>query len=106
VVGWWNSRGGKDSIRKPEDVVKEHAFAQRYLGCTDEPINWVLIRAVLASVADTAIVPLQDVLGLGSESRMNLPGTACGNWRWRFLPGALDSDLARRLLELNRSYDR
>jgi 4-alpha-glucanotransferase len=105
-VGWWNSKGGTDSIRKPEDVIKEHAFARTYLGCADEPINWTLIRAVLASIADTAIIPLQDVLGLGSESRMNLPGTARGNWRWRFLPGALTSDLAERLVELNRAYDR
>lgn len=106
VVGWWNSKGGADSIRTPEDVIKEHAFARTYLGCGDGPINWALIHAVLASIADTAIIPLQDVLGLGSEARMNLPGTARGNWRWRLLPGALNSDLALRLLELNRAYDR
>src|SRR5215470_9604656 len=67
VVGWWNSKGAGDSIRTPEDVAKEHAFARTYLGFTEQPINWVLIRAVLASVADTTIIPLQDVLGLGSE---------------------------------------
>jgi 4-alpha-glucanotransferase len=106
VVGWWNSKGGTDSIRTPEDVIKEHAFAKTYLGCDKEPIHWALIRAVLASIADTAIIPLQDVLGLGSEARMNLPGTARGNWRWRLLPGALNSDLAMRLLELIRAYDR
>jgi 4-alpha-glucanotransferase len=105
-VGWWNNEGGTDSIRKPEDVVKEHAFARTYLGSIDEPINWVLMGAVLASIADTAIIPLQDVLGLGSEGRMNLPGTARGNWRWRFLPDALSPDLAGRLLELNHAYDR
>ena len=48
-----------------------------------------MIRAVMASVADVAIVPLQDVLGLGSEARMNLPGTVSGNWKWRYRPGAL-----------------
>ena len=106
VVGWWNSKAGAGSIRTPEDVVKEHAFARAYLGCAEEPINWALIRGVLASIADTAIIPLQDVLGLGGESRMNLPGTASGNWRWRVLPGALNSDLAERLLQLNRAYDR
>jgi 4-alpha-glucanotransferase len=47
-----------------------------------------MIRAVLASVADVAIVPLQDVLGLGSTARMNLPGTVSGNWKWRYRPGA------------------
>jgi 4-alpha-glucanotransferase len=107
VVGWWNSKGGaSDSIRTAEDVVKEHAFARAYLGSGNEPINWALIRGVLASIADTAIIPLQDVLGLGSESRMNLPGTASGNWRWRVLPDALSPDLSSRLLELNKAYDR
>jgi 4-alpha-glucanotransferase len=106
VVGWWNSKAGVGSIRTEEDVVKEHAFARAYLGSGDEAINWALIRGILASIADTAIIPLQDVLGLGSESRMNLPGTASGNWRWRFLPGALTPDLSKRLLELNRAYDR
>jgi len=106
VVGWWNSKGGTDSIRTPEDVVKEHAFARTYLGGEDEPINWRMIRAVLASVVDTAIIPLQDVLGLGSEARMNLPGTSRGNWRWRFPPDTLNSELAERLLRLNRVYDR
>jgi 4-alpha-glucanotransferase len=106
VVGWWNSQAGAGSIRTAEDVTKEHAFARRYLGGGAEAINWMLIRGVLASIADTAIIPLQDVLGLGSESRMNLPGTASGNWRWRFLAEALTSDLSGRLLELNRAYDR
>jgi 4-alpha-glucanotransferase len=107
VVGWWNRKGGTaDSIRTAEDVVKEHAFARTYLGSGDDPINWALIRGVLASIADTAIIPLQDILGLGSESRMNLPGTASGNWRWRFLPGALTPDLASRILKLNWAYDR
>jgi 4-alpha-glucanotransferase len=106
VVGWWNSKGGTDSIRTAEDVVKEHAFAREYLGCGDDSINWALIRGVLASIADTAIIPLQDVLGLGSESRMNLPGTARGNWRWRFRSDTLTPDLAERLLKLNQAYDR
>jgi len=106
VVGWWNSKGTGDSIRTPEDVAKEHAFARTYLGFTEQPINWVLIRAVLASVADTTLIPLQDVLGLGSEARMNLPGTSNGNWRWRSRPDALTPPLAERLKILNQTYDR
>jgi 4-alpha-glucanotransferase len=106
VVGWWNNRGGADSIRSPEDVANEHAFARAYLGFGDQPINWVLIRAVLASVADTAIIPLQDVLGLGSEARMNLPGSCSGNWRWRCRPGMLRMELAQHLRQLNQAYDR
>jgi 4-alpha-glucanotransferase len=106
VMGWWNSKGTTDSIRTPEDVAKEHAFARAYLGFTDEPLNWVLIRGILASVADTAITPMQDVLGLGSHARMNFPGTSSGNWRWRYPPGALTPELASRLRELNSMYDR
>jgi len=106
VVGWWASSGAGDSTRTPEDVAKEHAFARAYLNFTDVPIHWVLIRGVLSSVADLAIIPLQDLLGLGSEARMNLPGTSRGNWRWRFEKGLLTDALARRLCELVEMYDR
>jgi 4-alpha-glucanotransferase len=106
TLGWWNSEGTIDSIRTPADVLKERAFARTYLGSVNEPMNWAMIRAVLASVADTAIIPLQDVLGLGTEARMNLPGTSGGNWRWRFQTGALSSELAAQLRELNKAYDR
>lgn len=106
VVGWWNSKPGAGSIRTAEDIKKEHAFARAYLGFTDEPINWVLIRGVLSSVADTAIIPMQDVLGLGGEARMNLPGSASGNWRWRMRPGLLTPELAAPLRQMNEAYDR
>jgi 4-alpha-glucanotransferase len=106
TVGWWNSSGAADSTRTPDDVRREHAFARAYLGFENEPINWVLIRAVLASVADVAVIPLQDVLGLGSEARMNLPGTVGGNWKWRYRPESLTADLCGRLRELTAMYDR
>jgi 4-alpha-glucanotransferase len=106
TMGWWNSSGANDSTRTPEDVLKERAFARAYLNFTDEPIHWVMIRAILSSIADLAIVPMQDVLGLGTEARMNLPGTSKGNWRWRFRKSALTPDLARRLREMVVMYDR
>ncbi len=107
TVGWWNSSVGADSTRTLEDVEKEHAFARAYLNFHDDSeINWVMIRAVIASVADTAIVPLQDVLGLGTEARMNLPGRVSGNWKWRYRPGALTKDLSARLRSLVTLYDR
>ncbi len=107
TVGWWSSSGASDSTRTPEDVCKEHEFARAYLGFRDDSeIHWVMIRAVLASVADVAIIPLQDVLGLGSEARMNLPGTLGGNWKWRYLPGALTAALAAKLRSLTTIYDR
>jgi 4-alpha-glucanotransferase len=106
TVGWWTSSGAEDSTRTAEDVRKEREFTRAYLGFKDEPIHWVFIRAVLGSVADTAIVPLQDVLGLGSEARMNLPGRVSGNWRWRYRSGMLTDELQNRLKELTKMYDR
>jgi 4-alpha-glucanotransferase len=107
TVGWWTSSGAGDSTRTPEDVRKEHDFARAYLNFRDDSeINWVMIRAVLASVADIAIVPLQDVLGLGSAARMNLPGTVSGNWKWRYRRGALSGELSARLRSLVALYDR
>jgi 4-alpha-glucanotransferase len=107
TVGWWSSSGAGDSTRTPEDVRKERAFARAYLNMgDDDDINWVMIRAILASVADVAIVPLQDVLGLGTEARMNLPGKVSGNWKWRYRPGALNKELSNRLRSLVTLYDR
>jgi 4-alpha-glucanotransferase len=109
TVGWWSSSGAGDSTRTPDDVRKEHDFARAYLNFKsndDSEINWVMIRAVMASVADVAIIPLQDVLGLGSEARMNLPGKVSGNWKWRYRPGALGAELSARLRNLVALYDR
>jgi 4-alpha-glucanotransferase len=107
TIGWWNSSVGADSTRTLQDVEKEHAFARAYLNFHDDSeINWVLIRAVIASIADTAIVPLQDILGLGTEARMNLPGRVSGNWKWRYRPEALTKELSARLRTLAALYDR
>jgi 4-alpha-glucanotransferase len=84
----------------------ERAYAQAYLASDGSEIEWDLIRAAFASVADSAIVPLQDVLGLGRGSRMNLPGQASGNWGWRFTQGQLDSGHAQRLAALCKVYGR
>jgi 4-alpha-glucanotransferase len=104
--GWWSSSGVGESTRTPEDIRKERSFARAYLGFDSEPVNWVFIRAVLASVAEVAIVPLQDVSGLGSGARMNLPGTVSGNWEWRYLPDGLTKDVTQRLRDLTLLYDR
>ena len=106
TVGWWTSSGGGDSTRTVEDIHRERAFTRTYLGFTNEPIHWVFVRSVLASVADMAVIPLQDVLGLGSEARMNLPGTASGNWRWRFQWNALKKEIREELRRLTLLYER
>jgi 4-alpha-glucanotransferase len=105
VMGWWASKGG-DSTRSAEDVRKEKAMAERYIGPSDEPINWKLIRVLLSSVAQAAVAPMQDVLGLGSESRMNKPGAATGNWAWRMRSGAFTDELQQRLRDLSEIYER
>ena len=65
-----------------------------------------MIREALASQADTAIVPAQDLLELGSEARMNFPGIAKGNWQWRLKDGALTQELAQRLRSITIAYGR
>lgn len=83
------------------------ATVLRYLGLTESPhLHWDLIRLALSSVATLAIVPLQDVLGLGSEGRMNIPGREEGNWRWRYTPESLNPAVGARLAELTRIYGR
>jgi 4-alpha-glucanotransferase len=83
------------------------AFVLRYLGRTKgSDLHWNMIRLAWSSVAALAIVPLQDVLGLGSEGRMNLPGQPEGNWRWRYTLDALSPEVGTRLTELTRIYGR
>jgi 4-alpha-glucanotransferase len=106
TVGWWNSQAGADSTRTAKEIEAEKAFALRYLHADGSEINWTLIRAALASVADTVLIPLQDVLGLGSEARMNLPGRQAGNWGFRFTWDQLTPDLVQRLRALVDLYDR
>jgi 4-alpha-glucanotransferase len=78
----------------------------RYLGTDGQNIAWDLIRCALASVANIAIIPLQDILALGSEARMNRPGTGEGNWVWRYRQDQLRPDHAERLAELTTLYGR
>jgi 4-alpha-glucanotransferase len=84
----------------------ERDFLRRYLSRPDERIAWELWRAASASVADLAVAPLQDVLGLGSEARMNTPGVAHGNWTWRFTWEMLPPHLAPQLREMAELYGR
>lgn len=106
-VGWFQSdptRGA--SVRSAAQIERERRFCIEYLGTDGSEINWDFIRAVISSVADTALLPLQDVLGLGSESRMNVPATMSGNWSWRFASNALDEKLSARLRHLAELYGR
>jgi 4-alpha-glucanotransferase len=105
-AGWWQSSGQLDSTRGASAVAAEREIARRYLDADGREIHWAMIRALLGSVADVAIVPLQYVLGLGSEARMNMPSRADGNWRWRYEAGALTGESAARLRDLTTLFGR
>jgi 4-alpha-glucanotransferase len=85
---------------------KERDFARRYLGRDGQDIAWDLIRLAFGSLADMAVTPLQDVLDLGTEARMNLPGRPSGNWGWRYQDGQLTDVIRDRLKELTWLYAR
>ncbi len=95
VLGWVNT------LHEEERTV-----LRRYLGGHEEELNWELIRLALMSVADTAIIPLQDVLGLDSQGRINTPGRASGNWGWRYSQDMLTASLSDRLRSLTEIYGR
>jgi 4-alpha-glucanotransferase len=109
MFGWWRS-GVAQSTRSQADVKKEYADAQNYFGVTsaklDREVNWIFIREVMKSVANTVLFPMQDVLGLGSEARMNTPGTLGGNWTWRLSPDSLREADQRRLKLFAEIYER
>jgi 4-alpha-glucanotransferase len=85
---------------------REREFVRRYSRASGREINWDLITLALQSTANIAVIPLQDIIGLGSEGRMNFPGTVDGNWEWRFTREQLDSRSTERLAELTALYGR
>jgi 4-alpha-glucanotransferase len=106
TVGWFRGSRMEGANQSKEEKKSERQSALKYLGTDGHEINWDFIRLALMSVADTAIIPMQDVLGLGSEARMNLPGTTEGNWCWRFAPDMLTEEIKDRLKELTALYGR
>jgi 4-alpha-glucanotransferase len=95
TLGWWQSldEGTRDVVRA--QLLDPH-----------EPMPWALVRLALSSTARLAVVPLQDLLGLGSAARMNTPGVPDGNWTWRAEPGAVDEAVVDRLRALVSAGDR
>ncbi len=81
-------------------------YLNSYLGHSDEAMPWVLIRSALASVSRLAIIPMQDLLALDGEHRMNVPGTAEGNWQWRFDWSQVDEGLADKIYQMVSLYGR
>jgi 4-alpha-glucanotransferase len=109
-VGWFNDPGGGSSPRSPRQASRERSSAIAYFAgpgarqLSNEP-HWEAARAVYASTANTAILPLQDLLGLDNSARMNSPGSAEGNWEWR-MAGPLPRPLARKLHAFASTYAR
>ncbi len=104
--GWFTNN---NSTQDEAQVRRARQHCRRYLGIlegNERSIHWYFIRALQMSVANTIIVPLQDVIGLGSEGRMNVPGKATGNWSWRFADGAISEDAIIHLRDTNRLYGR
>jgi 4-alpha-glucanotransferase len=101
TVGWFHAKPGKDSTRSKEAIKRERQSVLDYLGSDGSEIHWDMIELALRSNADTAVIPLQDLMGLGSEARMNQPGKSTGNWRWRFTWDMLDDDIQEQMLNLS-----
>ena len=95
IVGWFKSANKT-----------ERDFCLKYLDSNGKKIHWDFIRAAFSSVADTAIIPMQDVLGLGSEGRMNLPATDSENWNWRCHQKDFSDKLAEELKKMTEIYGR
>lgn len=96
TVGWFWSMSRKD-----------RNFAKRYLNFKgNKNVEWEFIRAALSSVANTAIIPMQDYLGLGKEARINIPSTLGENWKWRMQKGQTSDELAQRIYDISKLYAR
>ena len=96
VLGWWGA------LEAPRRANARAAFT----GPRGEPVNWAMIRLAWSSPARLAMTQAQDVLGLGSEARMNVPGTKGSSWKWRMEPGALTAEHAARLRALTEEAGR
>jgi 4-alpha-glucanotransferase len=101
TLGWYRSLNENERSFLHTYLKRYHLAIKK-----DQDAPWVLLTLALRSRAKQAIVPLQDLLGLGTESRMNFPSHIEGNWAWRYQPDALDRKLAKRLKELAVSTNR
>ncbi len=98
IRGWFKGEAGYED--------KQRLF--RYMGreATEDEIHWEFIRYAMMSVSDTAILPMQDILGLGEEGRMNTPSVSNGNWGWRLVPEQITPFIKKRLIEMTEVYGR
>lgn len=106
TIGWFHSQAGQGSTRTQEEIDAENKVVLDYLRTDGREINWDLIGLGSRSNANVFVTPLQDLLGLGSEARMNTPGVAGGNWQWRFSWDQLTDEIRNRFAHVTRSTGR
>ncbi len=105
LLGWfWGTSDGDP--RSAADISRQQEIILRDLGTTSHDIHWTLIDLALGSQARWVVVPVQDVMGLGSSARMNVPGRSAGNWRWRLTEHGLDAEARERLAACTRLHGR
>jgi 4-alpha-glucanotransferase len=96
ILGWWEAGASE----------QERRHARSYLGSCEDGVNWAMVRCAINSVASLCVVPLQDILSLGSDARMNIPSLPNGNWGWRFRADMLRPEIAEKLATLAEVADR
>lgn len=107
TAGWFNRSDTTGTTDDPEVVKAEREYARLYAKIVDDSeAHWDFIQLALQSVANTAIVPMQDLLGLGNEARMNYPSSDSGNWQWRVRSDQLSDEIAARMRNLTHAYGR
>ncbi len=106
AVGWFKERAPRGDRKRSRELSERRRRVLDYLDSDGREIHWDMIRAALMSVADTAVFPMQDLLGLGSAARMNTPGTSHGNWSWRVQEAELAPAIAERMAGLCAIYER
>ncbi len=106
IVGWFHGKECESSTRKAEDIEREKRAVCDYIHTDGTDIHWDFIELAMRSVANTVIIPLQDMLGLGSEARLNTPGQPTGNWRWRFKADLLTLEINQKMRQLTEESGR
>ena len=105
-IGWYNAEFENGTTQSEQDFLNERQHAKNILNLDGNNVNWKMVEFTLNANANTSIIPMQDVLGLDSSARMNIPGTVGGNWEWRMSPGMLTQEIKQHLRQLTEKSNR
>lgn len=106
TVGWFQTQSKEENTQPKIDLTQELENAKKVLNIDEQSVNWKMIEYALNTNANTAIIPMQDVLGLDSTARMNIPGTVGANWEWRMAPELLTNNIKQKLFKLTKKSKR